>query len=298
MKNEAGVVTEGGGPAAAPADEGNISSDVNWSDMALGMDDDGEGDFGGNVEGDAEVVEGSENPVESSPAKPATPPVTSAPAVQQEIPPAATQPPAQTPVPAPAPTSPPTPSQEPPVQPSTSYAEWREKQLEGLVKHYAFDDATSTQLLTEPEVVLPQLAAKLHMEVVEHVMRSVQTAVPQWIQAFNQTQTVEKSAEEAFFSANPDLKDPAYKNAILQMGMAYRQMNPNAPASEAVKVIGNMVRSAMGLNPTIPPQQVTQPAAQAQAPVFIPARGGGGGAVPQPVTNNPWAVLAEEFLTE
>jgi hypothetical protein len=169
-----------------------------------------------------------------------------------------------------------------------------------LEQHYAFDDETSAQLLTEPEVVIPKLAAKLHMEVVEHVMRSVQSAVPQWIQGYNNSQSTEQAAETTFYGANPDLQDPAYKGAIIQMGMAYRQLNPSAPAEEAVKVIGNMVRSAMGLGAPMPsaPSGGAASVAQALAPTFTPARGGGGGAALTSTSDNPWAKLAEEFTDD
>jgi hypothetical protein len=171
-----------------------------------------------------------------------------------------------------------------------------------LEKHYAFDDETSAKLLTEPEVVLPQLAAKLHMEVVEHAVRSVMAAMPQWLEQSNTARTRESSAEQLFYGANPDLKDPAYTTAVFQMGQAYRAMNPSAPAEEAVRVIGNMVRTAMGLSQPQAPagSTVVQPQAPVAAPAapFIPARGGGGAAAPTPVSSNPWSAMAEEFMTD
>jgi hypothetical protein len=304
MADENGVVTVNSDPVAStdtslPADAGDTSADVNWSDMALEMDNGADGDDGAVVEGDAEVLGESENSTEPPTSAPATPPTpVAAPAA-----PAPSTPPVE-PVTAAVPTPPttPPPSQEPPAQPQASYAEWRGKQIEGLEKHYAFDEETSAKLLTEPEVVLPQLAARLHMEVTEHVMRSVMSAMPQWMDNMNQGRTREADAQSMFETINPDLKDPSYKNAILQMGMAYRQMNPNAPAEEAVKVIGNMVRSALGLaapqsapGMVVVPQAAPAPAAPAP---FTPVRGGGGAAVPVQTSNNPWASMAEEFLTE
>lgn len=300
---ENGVVTTNSDAIAstetsAPADVGDSSTDVNWSDMALEMDQGDDGESGGTVEGDSEVVEASENATQpsSEPPPAATTPPAAAPT---EAPPtvASTQtPPAQ----APAPQTPPTPSQEPPAQPQQTYAEWRGKQLEGLEKHYTLDEDLATKMLTEPETVLPKLAAQLHMEVTEHVMRSVMAAMPQWMDGFTQSRSRETEAEQVFYGANPDLKDPAYKNAVIQMGKAYRAMNPNAPAEEAVKVIGNMVRTAMGLQAPQAPAGMTvaQPAAPAAPAPFVPARGGGGAAVPTPSSSNPWSQMAEEFLTD
>ena len=108
-----------------------------------------------------------------------------------------------------------------------------------------------------------------------------------------------RSAEEFFFSHNPDLKNPSYKPAIFQMFQAYRQVNPTAAPEEAVKMVGNMVRTAMGLSPAAPsapgvPAPAT-PAPAAPAP-FTPARGGGGGAMPASTSSNPWSQMAEDFL--
>lgn len=301
MTDVNGVVTEGG-MASTPAEGGDSSApDVNWSDMALEIEGGDDGDFGRDVEGDAEVIGESENSSDDVPPTPAASPAPASVPQGTEAPPSpGTQTPPVVPAAQPAPPSP-TPSQEPPAQPNVPYTQWRETQVAGLEKFYTFDDETSAQLLSEPEVVLPKLAAKLHMEVVEHVMRSVATAMPRWIEGVQQSQMIETTAENAFYGANPDLKDPAYRNVVLQMGMAYRQMNPSAPAEEAVKVIGNMVRSVMGLTSPAPlsADNVTPAAPQAaSAGVFIPARGGGGGAVPVQTSNNPWASLAEEFLTE
>lgn len=281
-------MTDVGGEASVPAnEEGNASSEVNWSDLALEGDEavvDGVETVA--VEGDSEVLadsgEQGESPAEGVPQSGETAP---SPTPAQAAPQQTVQ------------SAPPQPPQEPPAQPTQTYAEWRGKQLEGLTKFYAFDEETSAKLLTEPEVVLPQLAAKLHMEVVEHVMRSVQSAIPQWMHGYVEQRSREESAEKLFYEANPDLKDPSYRNAVLQMGLAYRQLNPNAPAEEAVKVIGNMVRSSLGLTPATPVQQA--PAAPQPTPrVFTPARGGGGGAVQAPSVSNPWAAMAEEFLNE
>lgn len=300
---ENGVVTSNSDPIAstespAPADVGDTPTDVNWSDMALEMDQ-GDDDTGGAVEGDSEVIEASENADQSTEVPPtSTPPAVQAPPTEPTPPVPATQVP---PVQPPAATQPPTPPQEPPAQPQPQYAEWRGKQLEALEKHYAFSDESATKMLTEPETVIPKLAAQLHMEVTEHVMRSVFQAIPQWVKQVNDATSTETKAETVFYETNPDLKDPSYRSAIIQMGTVFRQLNPNAAPEEAVKTIGNMVRSAMGLAPLQPSQSGAIPTAAVTTPSaapFTPARGGGGGAVPTPASNNPWATMAQEFLDD
>lgn len=290
--------------STTPAEE-VATSDVNWSDMALEMDT-ADGDSDVAVEGDNEVVAAPENAEPQSTEAPANTP-SPAPVAQPAEPTslnpqdqvAGTPPTQPTPVPAQAQTPP---SQEPPAQPSKTYADWRTEQLGTLEKHYAMGEEAATQLLTEPENVLPKLAAQLHIEITEHVLRSVMSQMPTWVEGILQSRTRESDAEKLFTDANPDLKDPAYKNAILQMGMAYRQLNPNSPAEEAVKVIGNMVRTSLGL--AVPaaqsgvPVTPAAPAPAVQPQVFTPARGGGGAAVPTSSQSNPWSAMAEEFLDD
>lgn len=245
-----------------------ISSDeVNWQDMAPELDTAEEGESV-TVEGDVEVAE---------PAEPPTP------QTEPSAEPSAVPPPAAEDTPPPA--------QEPPAEPQVRYDEVRAKQIEALAARYAFDEETADRLMTEPDKVLPQLAARLHMDVAEAVLRSVMLALPQWIDAHMGMKGRESEAERIFFEANPDLRDAKYRDAILMMGQTFRSMNPSAPAEEAVKVIGAMVRAAFGL------QQPQRQMPSAPAP-FTPVRGGGGTAAPAPKQVNPWAELAEEFLDE
>lgn len=258
----------------------------------------GFGSDAGTVEGDQEVVGESENSAEPPTAPPpttqaqtpaATPPVTPQPA-------AAAVPPGSPTQATPEPQAP----QVPPATPQPNYEEWRAQQVSALEKSYFVSPEAADKFLTEPEVALPKLAAQLHMGVMEQVMQAVQAAVPQWITAHQTMANQEKTSREQFYAVNQDLNNPAYERAILHMGTTFRQMNPTASADEAARVIGNMVRSALGLQ--APPNAVVTPAAPAPAAapqVFTPARGGGGLAAPvAPASTNPWASMAEEFLQE
>lgn len=294
-----GVVIEGGTaasfvsetPAAAsPADEGN-SSEVNWSDIATELE---QGDDGAFAEGDSEIV-GDGDPTGDS-----TPPAPSEPA--SEVPPAATAPaapPAAAATP-PAEVTPPIETPAPvsvaPETPPVDYATWRQEQLTKLEDVYKLSDDVAAQLISEPEVVLPKMAAHLHMAVTEAVLQSVNNALPQVIQSIQQSRTVETEAEKLFHGVNPDLADPKYREGILQVGTMYRKMNPKATPEEAARVIGNMVRTAYGLQA---PAAVPNPPAAAPAPAptpapFVPSRGGGGGVTPA-APQNVWAQMAQEL---
>lgn len=288
LDSEGGGDTGGGEPAAAepapaeePADD-STESDVNWGSMAdeLVADDSA-------VEGDEVVVEEPAEPA-PAPATPATPapaePVSAAPA----------------PSPAPAgseekplPVAPPAPTAS-----NEEYSTWRAARLTQLEQVYALDPESATAMLTEPELVLPKLAAKVHMEVMENSMRAMQAMVPVMLQQVQYHTEIEGRAKNLFTSINPDLADPRYEPAILQLGQVYRNVNKTASPEVAAQAIGNLVRAALGI--AAPVATGVQPQAAVAQPAvtpFTPARGAGGGSVPVR-SGNQFELLAQEMENE
>ena len=273
--DEAGGAEDGGAgggvpaPAAEPA-EASTEADVNWADMADALEADDAGEDQGQVEGDAEIV--GETPAVATPAV-ETPPVT---------PPVAETPPV----------TPPTPE-----TPAPDYTAWRTERLGQLEQQYALNEADAAALLTEPETVLPKLAAAVHMEVLESAMRGMQAMMPVLMQQVNQHTELNTRAKNLFTSINPDLADPQFEPAIMQLGQVYRNVNAKASPEEAARAIGNLVRSALG----IAAPAVAAPSAPAASPVapvpFTPARGGGSGNAPLPASNA-FTQLANEFLQD
>jgi hypothetical protein len=247
------------------------------------------------------------------PAPPASPPP------QQPVvtPPVVAQPPAAQPPAEPPAATPPVveqPPAQPPAQPQapkpkTPEEEAAERQAAEellaqrtaeLETFYRLPEDLAGQMQTEPEVVLPKLAAKLHMAVREAVMQDVRRDMPGLFHGIQEIQRRESASKEAFYAANPDLK--GYEQQVLQVGMFFRQSNPNATPEEAIERVGNMTRMALGLPPkgsaATPP--ATPPAAPQTRPApFRPAAPGAAGpaAAPAP-SGNPWEGLAEEFLEE
>lgn len=288
LMDEAVDGTEGGagGAASEPADS-STEDLVNWSGMAEEILADDETDTG-TVEGDVEVVEPPAGETPPAAAAPETPPATPTPPASPTPAPAAQETP-QTPTPQPV--------QAVPAADPNEYATWRETRLGQLAEHYAVEEADATALLTEPEKVLPKLAARVHMEVLESSMRAMQAMMPVVMQQIQQHNEVNTSAQNLFYSVNQDLRDPKLEPAIMQLGQVYRNVNPNAGPEEAARAIGALVRSALGMAQGPAPVMQT-PSAPAAAPVpFTPARGGGGGNTPIP-SSNAFSQLAEEFLQE
>jgi hypothetical protein len=281
-------------PVAETADDSTESS-VNWDDLANELDqDNADEESGSTVEGDVVVVEPTEgNPPAAAPTTP-TPSVVPAPApVTSSALPVA--PVAQQPAPAPLPTpQPAVPKAESSAQ--LDYATWRGEKMQELAKGlYAVSDEDAAKLLTEPEVVFPQLAAKLHMEVLENAMRAMQVMVPDVLRSVQTYERTEQDARSVFHQANPDLADPRLEPAIFEMGTIYRKLNPSATPDVASVAIGNLVRASLGIAaPT--PGAGTPPVLQSKpTPIipFTPTRGGAGGGLP--ASQNVWEKLAGEF---
>lgn len=294
------VDTSGGVPAsesATPAEE-PTGSDVNWSQLDKDFSQE-DLDPGTTVEGDLEVVPGTGDAVEPTPGAtpPATPAVAPTPAATP-TPPAAT-PPVQAPAVETPPPVAPTPSA-PQVEPSPlpDYAAWRsQRETDLAAQTYSITDEDASKLLTEPETVLPRMAARMHMEVMESTVRVMQIMLPRLMQSVQQTEQREISAKSFFQTANPDLADPRLEPAIMEMGQVYRRLNPAASPEQAAQAIGNLVRASLGI--AMPAQAAPAPASAPAVPVvpFVPARGGPGGAVAGGQKDS-WGQLADEFLAE
>jgi hypothetical protein len=256
----------------------STGDDVNWTDIAEDFETE---DLA--VEGDEVVVEETKVEIPAAPT-PAQPPATPAP----------TPPAAETP----APVAPVAPTPPPAATVSTEeYSTWRNSRLSQLEQVYALDQEAADAMLTEPELVLPKLAAKVHMEVMENSMRAMQAMMPVMMQQVQYHTEREGKAKNLFTSVNPDLADPRYEAAIMELGTVYRNVNRTAPPEVAAQAIGNLVRAALGIaapGAVAPqPQQMVQPMV---AP-FSPARGAGGGNAPiRP--SNPFEALAMEMEKE
>ena len=163
-----------------------------------------------------------------------------------------------------------------PAAPPIDAVKWEAEQLKNLEALYSLGDEEALAFATEPELVLPKLAAAMHLRITKSILASVQGLLPQMMQAQTITQTTEQAARQTFYSANPDLNKPEFETAVLQVGAMYRKVNPRASAEEASKKIGEMARLSLGL----PQLNAPAPAAPVAQKPFSPARGGSGGGVP------------------
>jgi hypothetical protein len=283
-------------PATPAADNaGAESATVDWGAEADAM------------EADEGLLETPEKPVaESTPALAPVVPATPAP-VAAVVPPAAPVAPVAAPVVAPVP-EPAIPLAPAPVTktPEVIAAETaaadaaskveEEKTFNGLVEYYKLPEDLQIKLSTEPENVLPFLAAKLHQTIAANLTSTINRILPQTIQQVQAVNQAEVQAKNAFYSRWSNLVGK--EEAVLQVGALFRRLNPNATAEEAIEMIGKTTCQTLG----IPfESSSTAPAATpvAPKPVFTPAGGGGGArSVTAPASDNLFTQLAEELLQE
>lgn len=177
---------------------------------------------------------------------------------------------------------------------------WERQQTESLQSLYQLTEEESAAMLTEPETVLPKMAASLHVRIIRNVLSHLPQVLPPLIAQVSSVQQAEQQSRGTFFSVNDDLEDERYFPAIQQFGQLFRQMNPNASPEDAAFAVGNMVRQTFGMELRVKgqaqaPAQSQQAAPVARAKPFNPATGGGAGSgTPRP--KNPFEALAEDLL--
>lgn len=295
----------GGGAAPAPAPapaaagpQGVEGGGVDWEGLNDGVNpgnDDGEHDDGDGLHVEAGVPPQGEG-------QPAQPPVATNPPANPDEPGAPEVPPEgdqetdlQADPDAPQPL---TPEQQEAAR--AQYQEWRTAEEARIEANYQFSEDEVVALQTEPEKVLPKMAAKLFMDVQEAAVRSVVQMLPQIVGRVNQTQSRDAQASQVFVAANPDLADKKYHADIMDAARTFRKRNPKATPQEAIKKIGQMVRAMHGLEAPVPGTPAPAPAPAARRPAAPPtphkpaAAGAAPARAPAPKGDNVWANLLDD----
>jgi len=229
-----------------------------------------------------------------------------------EVPPTS-QEPAPTPEPEPTvppePESEPTPEPEPEPQPEPEPKEEPPKQLseeerkalyaeahKQLTQRYGLNEADAALMQTEPEKVLPQLAANLHMQIYNDVIASIMQYLPSVVTQHVTGMETQKKHTSSFYSRWPKLAK--HKTEVANFARLYGQLYPNATAEEAAESIGKHVMIELGY-PLDAPSESPPPAGTptaASAP-HVPA---GQSSVtehptaPKP-SENPWSAFVEDL---
>jgi hypothetical protein len=147
---------------------------------------------------------------------------------------------------------PPTPAAAPAVQapaaaPAQTLEQMRENIVTEVASRYAMPPEVRDQFMLNPEQVLPQMAARLYVDIYDAVFNSVMAQIPQVMSSREQQVRAAQASEARFFERWPALRDPQFTRDIVAMGRAYRQQNPQATPEQAIEAIGAMVSVAKGV---------------------------------------------------
>jgi hypothetical protein len=175
------------------------------------------------------------------------------------------------------------------------FTEWQASEVARLTKEYAFNEDDSSRLQTEPELVLPVLAAKMQVNMTQQIVEIVQRMMPQMLNPVLKSNSREAEAESFFKSHNADLdlSNDTHRSAIQEAGKAFRKMNPKATPEQAAKGIGRIVRTALGMEDPPAAAPAASPTRRT-APHKPPIAGGRGPAPAKPMDKNAWSDLIDD----
>lgn len=173
----------------------------------------------------------------------------------------------------------------------------REQAQGELVKQYALSSEDADKFLTEPEAVLPQLAANLHVQVVESITRILPALLPSLLDQHRQAER----AEEAFYAKVGEV-DPRlvaeHRARVADIRPMFEKMNPSLQGEELAAALGKTAAQLLGLAPA----EAAAAAVPAAAPAPKPApprpasTGGGAGAPPKKEERNEFELMAADDL--
>lgn len=182
-------------------------------------------------------------------------------------------------------------------------AEAEKKAFDDLRKYYEIPETDVERLRTEPELVLPELAAKMHQAVFRGMQQWSMQMVPQLLAQQVAVQEANSRTKEAFFGRWPSLK--GHDAQVLQVGRMFAQMNPKATPQERLEKVGKLACAALGIDPDPAPDGSGKPpvAARGKKPLarkegFRPSNPAGSSSAAPAPSDNVFTEMAEEMERE
>lgn len=166
-------------------------------------------------------------------------------------------------------------------------------------KTYAMSEEESRTLFEDPGKVLPQLAAKVHLEVVQNVLGTLGNVLPHLVSGIQAANAQNQSYLDQFWNAHPTLDRKADHASVMQIAQLFRAQHPNASFEEFTKTVGNIAMVQLNKLPVAAQAApVAAPAARVApgAQAFTPAANGAPPA-PQakPTGEAYWGAFAQEL---
>lgn len=123
----------------------------------------------------------------------------------------------------------------------------REKLVGDLATRYSVPEADISELVTNPEKVLPKMMAHLHANVMDNVQAYIAQNFHRWTEVHQTVAKTNSEAADSFFKEWPELKDKAHGPTVVRVLTAYRQANPQAKAEEVIREGGLQALVALRL---------------------------------------------------
>jgi hypothetical protein len=188
-----------------------------------------------------------------------------------------------------------TPAEEP--EPTKSYDALRAEALVTLEKDFAISEDDAQTLVTEPEKVLPRLAASIYMAAYENATKSIMAAMPKLISQTITHQSAAATATNDFYGKwdKLDRNNSKHADTVNRIGLVYRQVNPNASQEQFTAEVGAQALLALG----IPFTEIIDAPPIETPRAFVPAAPAGAAPTPPPPKSlSAFESLAEEFIDE
>lgn len=286
-------------PVDSPADAAEVDSNL-FSELADDMLSDGDDEVSdtadvvvddGDSEDEEEVASGeTETAVETAEETPepeaVAPEVDPQQQTQQDAPEAQPEAPAQ-------------PAEESATAEPVDFSAMRTEALQEIEARYAISEEDVQTLGTDPEKILPKLAARVYMDAFENISQGLMASLPRMIQSVMQMQTAAQEGESEFYGKWEGRLDKANKDhraTVQRIANVYAQVNPTATRERFIAEVGAQALMALG----IPFEQIVDEIEDETPPTaFTPAKPGGTAApAPARKPGDEWSALAEDFIIE
>lgn len=165
-----------------------------------------------------------------------------------------------------------------------------------LVEQYQLDQEAADKMLTEPEAVLPVVAANLHLSVVESTANLVKVLLPKMIQEH----LAQTSEEDSFKTslAKVDKSLAARGVEVEKVRKAVLSMNPDLKGPELAQMVARVAKATLDMKGVKEKKESEAKKVKPKARVPAAAKAGSkqnpGAKKPQ----NEYALMAEEDLNE
>lgn len=163
------------------------------------------------------------------------------------------------------------------ADPLTSFVQKLDANEDAVVQaltqqRYALDSATVEEIQTNPEVAIPKLMARTHVNVIKATIGFMAQQLPVLIDGLLTARNTHTQLEDKFYATWPQIDRTKHAAQVAQFSQMFRMMNPKASTEDAIKAIGAQIVVALGLPVQGQPAQQQQRApAQPNAAPFMPA---------------------------